>query len=382
MDSTNLNLIKDFCTDFFSEKRSAVLWGYGKLCREILNNFKTNLPDLHIEAIIDNNSDNKKIVSGIPVVNPSQIDLTNKKILITTSSYYDEIKADLEKQGMKENVDFCDIRTFISGASWFKNQKVVLTKLIISITTACTLNCKHCSMYMPFHKKNTIMYSFEEVKQQIDLLFKYVDNVMELVVIGGEPFLNKDLSRIIEYMQVNYSDHFNTLNIITNGTIIPDKQLIETLKYQNVVVNISNYYVNEGYINKFNQVKSLLEEHQIRISVNNELEWKDFSFPYEGLHLSDEDAYINMNKCDPYCRGFNDSKFYFCHFVWSADKAGIFKEDAYDYVDFSSLSIDEKEKIVLMNLCYFNSGYNSLCRECGGFSNLNQKIIKAGQQSL
>lgn len=80
-----------------------------------------------------------------------------------------------------------------------------------------------------------------------------------------------------------------------------------------------------------------------------------------------------------FSEAFNDSKFYFCHLVWSSDKAGISKEQPDDYRPEQNQGAVCKESIVLMNMCCFDNTYNSLCKDCG-CSNLNQKYIKTGEQ--
>ncbi len=356
-------------------EKNIVLWGYGQTCRYFLDEFKEHLS---IEAIIDNDiSKNGTVVNGIPIVHPDHIDLHDKKIVVTT--YYEDICSQLEKEGLKEYTDFCDIRTFICGKSWFENNQVVINELHIAITTGCTLNCKYCNMYMPFHKKVTT-YSFEEIKCQIDLIFKFIDRIVKLVLLGGEPLINRELSEVIEYLQSSYSGKFDKIEIITNGTIVPNESLISVLKAPDIVVTMSNYDLNDTYRNKFTDIRNILDENGIITAVNKDLRWKDFSFPYSNLNLPDEQAYKNMHKCNPVFRGFNDSKFYFCHLVWSSDKAGISKEQPDDYIDLSKSGPSAKESIVLMNMCCFDNTYNSLCKDCGGCSNLNQKYIKTGEQ--
>ena len=354
------------------------LWGYGQMGKIYLNALRNQYD---IKCIIDNDlSKNGLNDKGIPVVHPDLTYIRNQKIVITT--YYDQIKEQLTKQGLKEYVDFCDVRTFISCISWFERKEIVLSKLHISITTACTLNCKYCNMYTPFHKKAPIMYSFEQIKEQLDSLFGVVNKVIRLVLLGGEPLLNRDLYKVIDYLQSKYSKQFDMLEIVTNGTIIPDKSLIKALQHPNILVSMSDYNLSQSYKDEFLKVKDSLTGNDINIMVNANLEWKDFSFPYSNLNLSDEQAYINMNKCNPPFRGFNDFKFYFCHIVWSADKAGIYKEKPTDYINFSTLTTEEKEKIVLMNICCFDNCYNSLCNACGGCSDLNNKFISTGEQAL
>ena len=357
--------------------KKIALWGYGKTCRTILKNFKTST---EVECIIDNDKEkNGTVVNETPVIHPDYINLHEKKIVVTT--YYNEISKQLKNAGLVENVDFCDIRNFLSLKDWYKNKKVCLYELHMAITTACTLNCKYCNMYMPFHKKHAIIYTFEEIKEQIDCLFTYVDRIVRLVLLGGEPLINKDIDKIINYLYEKYHNRFDILTITTNGTIIPNEDTIDAIKKSNTVISISDYNLNDSYSEKLINLKNILDQNRIESTINKSLEWKDFSFPYNPLNLSEKQSYINMNKCNPIFRGFNDNKFYFCHIVWSADKAGLFKEQPTDFINFLEPSECIKEKIVMMdNCCYEDYKFNALCQKCGGCSELNQKFISVGEQ--
>ena len=356
------------------------LWGYGKNCKNHLDYLKSKV---RIAGIIDNDRTKTGTRNdGILVVHPENIDLKGKKIVVTApSSGYEEICEQLTALGFEEYIDFCNVMLFISARAWFVENKVVLSKVHISITTACTLNCKYCNMYMPFHKGNVITYSFEQVKEQIDALFTKVDKVINLDLLGGEPLINKELPKIVTYIYSQYYDRVNTVSIVTNGTIMPSKELMDVIRRHAVRVNMSNYRLDGQYNTKFIEIKNMLEERSIKVLIDESLQWKDFSFPYESLELSDEQAYENMCKCNPIFKGFNDYKFYFCHLVWSANKAGIYKEQQQDYIDFRQQDDNIREKIFMMNICCFEDNYVSLCKYCGGCSNMNQKYISVGEQA-
>lgn len=353
-----------------------VLWGYGKNCMLHIEEIKK---DYAVEAIVDND-ENKDgtITDGIPVMLPQKIELRHKKIVITT--HYEEISAQLKREGFEEYVDFCDMRILVSAGSWYQYGKVVLSEVHIAVTTACTLNCKYCNMYMPFHKNHILTLKPEEVKEQIQLLFTYVDRVSNLILIGGETLLYQELDQVIRYICECYRQRVGNIEIVTNGTVLPKAPLLEVLKENQVLVSMSNYQLNAKYQEKFEQVKQLFAQNGVKSYSNADLQWKDFAFPYRKLNLSDAQAYENMNLCNPVFRGFNDSKLYFCHLVWSANKAGIYQEQDTDYIDFRKITAENREEIVLFHLCCRDSGYVSLCKDCGGCSNRNQSYIPVGEQ--
>jgi hypothetical protein len=236
-------------------------------------------------------------------------------------------------------------------------------------------------MFMPFYKKKCYNISYNDILKDFETLFKYVDKISKLVLLGGEPMLHKEFTQIIEFLFNTYSEKFDVLTIITNGTVLPKDELIDVCKrYKNIIISISDYNLNNSYSVKLNKVESCFEKNGIKVERYKNLEWKDFVFPYDKINLSNEEAYINMNKCNPMFRGYNDSKFYFCHIVWSANKAGLHKEQPHDYVDFSQVNENTREKVVMMNICCFDDKYISLCKDCAGCSYLNQRYIPVAEQ--
>ena len=79
--------------------------------------------------------------------------------------------------------------------------KVSIPILVYVVTTRCTLNCKYCNSFMPAFTKETHLapVSFEQFKEDMDKLLKSVDKIHVFQFIGGEPFLAKDLPKMIEY---------------------------------------------------------------------------------------------------------------------------------------------------------------------------------------
>ena len=354
------------------------LWGGGRNCRSHLAEISE---EIEIEGIIDRDSLKEgTTIEGIPVILPYIDTLTNKKIVITT--HYGEVSRDLKNAGMEEYIDFCDLRLFLTARAWYRRRQVVLSEVHIAVTTRCTLNCKHCNMYIPFHKGHEMSISIADLKDQLRLLFSHVDRIINLVLIGGEPLLYEDLHLAVEYIGSYYSDRVRNIEIVTNGTVVPQTELLEVLHKYDVLVSMSDYHLNSAYSKRFHEIERLFLRSNIRVNINQELQWKDFSFPYTRLCLPDDIAYKNMELCDPSFRGYNDSKLYFCHLVWSADRAGIFQEKNTDYIDLASLSADDHEKVVMLNVCCHDEGYVSLCKDCGGCSSMNQKLIPAGRQTV
>ena len=62
----------------------------------------------------------------------------------------------------------------------------------IVITEKCSMKCVDCSNLMQFFEK-PINYKIEDMTEAIDLICSYAHEIYEFRVIGGEPFMNKDI---------------------------------------------------------------------------------------------------------------------------------------------------------------------------------------------
>ena len=77
-----------------------------------------------------------------------------------------------------------------SGALNIKN-------LDVQVTERCSLKCAHCSNLMQFYEK--------PVNEDLTLLFSALDRFMECVdkiyefrVLGGDPFMNKEMHKVVD----------------------------------------------------------------------------------------------------------------------------------------------------------------------------------------
>lgn len=361
------------------------LYGIGLVADRFIDKL---VKDFHIPYIIDRKKAGKEYKS-IPIIKLEEalkkIEQCKVKIVVLTSQrVYEEIKRSLENTGLIEFEDFCRVEQFV--AEWYlknKNQLNVI-QLNTAVTTWCTLNCEKCNMFMPYYKAvDRKHYKFEEMKEDIDTVLKFVDYIFSYSFLGGEPFLNSDLSRIITYVGENYSDRVGKLGVTTNGTIIPDQNTLEQLKKYNVSVSISDYTKNVPYEEKIEKLVCVLDQWEISYIRNEMTEWKDFGFPEKPFHWGKNKVKEHMQCCAPLFHGINDKKIYYCHIIWSAEKAGLYTVPEEDYIDLDKLNADDisdRMKVVCYCTKGCERGFLGLCMLCGGCGEDNNEIIDAGIQ--
>ena len=73
----------------------------------------------------------------------------------------------------------------------------------------------------------------------LDKFMSCLDSLYEFRVLGGDPFMNKELHKTIEKLK----SYKNAQNIVvyTNATIIPKNENFECLKDDKITIEITNY---------------------------------------------------------------------------------------------------------------------------------------------
>lgn len=348
------------------------VFGYGHVCKNSVDKVKKFSK---IRYILDHNPALEgESYKGTEIRCFSEKYL-NEKILIST--HYKEIKEELEAYGLREDVDFCAIEKYIIIMEWYGFNRVYINEVHMSITTRCTLNCHNCNMFMPEYQE-PFHIEIEKLKGDIDALFKKVDEISTLALLGGEPLVYPKLIELLDYVNVNYGKNIGIIELVTNGTIIPSDDMLASLKRSGVFFRISDYSDAIHYHDKLKQLKKKLEAFDIPYYVNSSLNWLDFGFPNKPLRIPDEKVYQHMLDCAPVFKGLNDKKLYYCHIVWSADKCGIYKEEETDYIN---LLKDSGQKIVNYVLGIMEKPV-SLCKFCAGCSSDNHNVIPVGEQRV
>lgn len=100
------------------------------------------------------------------------------------------------------------------------------------ITLACNLNCARCGTHVPYAKNSRALaghFSIEYLQKVLDRYFKIVTHVWKFTIAGGEPLLHPDLPEFLNMLQP-YAAQIDVVEIITNGTILPNEKLIQAAK--------------------------------------------------------------------------------------------------------------------------------------------------------
>ena len=361
-----------------------VVFGFGRQGKKM---YPTLNRDFDIVAIVDNSSKKQgKQVDGHTILSFDQAVsfLRKYKIIVTTSQYYYQtIRGQLQAIGLVENIDFVMYQQFVTEWYYKFRDQINVLKTDISLTTLCTLNCENCMQFLPYWKEGRRKEnSLEKIKEDVDTYFKCVDYLLDLDVVGGEPFLYRNLKDFIIYIGENYRERIGYVGFITNGMIVPRDDIFELLRKYSMDVSISDYSEDIEYKHKIDLLCEKLEEYKISYMRNKHIDWFDFGFPKDLYHYEGEDAVRHMQCCNSIEHILDDKKLFYCGLEWSAQKGGLYPVEEKAYVDLEKIEKGEvkRKSILEMIMANIEGGCMEFCKVCGGLGIDNNNRVETAKQ--
>lgn len=366
-------------TEDWNGIQSIVLYGagiVGGICKSLFEHV-----DLEIPFVIDQDKAKQKTLwRGIPIISFEEVGskIRGQKIVVMAGhTAYGKITEFLNQHGLEEFRDFCNVGHFMSEWLWSAKRMNCVFHVDMTITTKCTLNCRHCNLFIPYHKEH-VNFSFEEMKRDIDLFFERIDFVTYFGLIGGETFLNPDLQKCIVYLGENYREKIGRITVVTNGTILPTESLLKTIKKYEMYLSISDYTNVVPYEKKMAQLIEKAEEYKLDYFRNPAIVWTDFGFPEFPVKRSPKQLEEHLKSCRPNWNALHGGKFYYCNVSWCAEQSGHFRLSPEDYIEMEQ--IDPGDKAACRRIVELSRGTSTFCKICGGCGKDNTNYVPTGAQ--
>ena len=400
----NIHNLKNYFDKWNLENQSFVLFGASKECIQLIRTIKLILPeyDFKIKYLVDISKEaqgnNIKLYDINKAAYKSEIktdiladktfeiksfeeylrDEDQSKIIITSDAYYNKIKDLLLENNKLEDVDFTKYRKVAGIWPLFLKNQVHIWRVDILLTEKCTLNCTFCNMYMPHYKKPKHK-DLEKIKEDIDILFKKVDFISTLHLVGGEPFLYPNHKEVFEYIGENYRDKIDNVLITSNGTLVPKPEVLDIIKKNKFLVSISDYTDGINYGRRFNIFLDKLNEKKINYFTRKDILWSDFGDPRISKYknYTDEKMIEHFNKCVAPYRGLSNKKLYFCHLNTSAVLSEVLEDNPNDYINLENIT---PEELIKFDIGFIKKGYLTFCKNCNGcYSGIEVPVSPADQ---
>lgn len=235
-----------------------------------------------------------------------------------------------------------------------KGQYLYVKQVELVLTTKCTLKCKECANLMQYYDRP---YDIEvdSICQSIKNLLKKVDEIDTVVLVGGEPLLYKNLDSVVEELIIN--SKIKSIDIYTNGSIIPEEKVFNVLRSPKCKIIISDY----GKISR--KKYDLAKECETR-KIRYHLKYKDLHWGYVGnmdcRNRNIRQLKMQFRKCSNPCRSILNGKLFYCPRASHGDDLGYVSTKKGEYVDLfnSDVGIEDIMKIL------YSSHYFTACNYC------------------
>lgn len=307
-------------------------------------------------------------------------------IVATYDKNAESITEQLKTQGLRQGRDFWQHQDFLERVLpvilVYKFNKSYIDLAQITVTERCTLKCRKCAHACYAVDSTSEDLDFEMVKKSADSFFAKVDYCREFVLLGGEPLLYERLAEAILYVGEKYRKQIRTFAITTNGTIVPNKEILNACKKYNVLFQISNYSRQIPRLKVvYEKLTKILEENNVSYVLGDEeIQWVDLGFEYLNRQESESELIRVFNTCKTPCREVRENRLYYCVMARSVSDNLQFHVGHDDFLDLDELSGDNyKKELMEFNLGYSKKGYLDMCRHCHG-RDAYQHLIPAGEQ--
>ncbi len=227
--------------------------------------------------------------------------------------------------------------------------KFFIPRLVIPITSKCTLRCEKCNNLIPMYKHPTIT-PVESVVADIMTFLEKVDAIVTIELIGGEPFIHPQLKNIVKVLAEQKK--IFEVEITTNGTIMPTADLLDYLENNKITVCLSEYSCVDSTI-----FQDAIQRKNIRLEVFRDNVWIDSG----GIHKRDRDEDEQIRyfaKCDAsyMCKTLSNGKLYTCPRSLSLYDLGICSDEE------GYLSIEDSDKNDIK--AFFTKIWDPSCEYC------------------
>lgn len=256
-----------------------------------------------------------------------------------------------------------------------------LRRTTFVVTQKCTLKCKLCLAFMPYYD-NPVNTTQKEAEKIIDNYFRLVEKVGIFSVTGGEPLINPDLVPIMEYV-LKYEEQIeNSIDIVTNGTIMFSDELLDLLQNHRNKLRIILSDYGESLSTKIKAIENVLKEKEITYRVQNYAAGSD-NWTYNGwvdftdhsLKHFTENELIQQGKRCIFRQGhywvINNGELHPCSRQFWRMHQGIIPIDEEWYIDLIRLENVEagrerirklEDAVYLKSCAYCNGVYNGIER--------------------
>jgi organic radical activating enzyme len=232
----------------------------------------------------------------------------------------------------------CFVRVLFGRAFARARGKADIPYIDCVVTTKCTLRCRKCANLMQYYESPDTPQATQIITDLADLL-KDVHFIRCVGLLGGEPLLAPGLDEIVNFLAADR--RVGSIQIITNGTLLPGPSLLSALCCKKVSVVISDYGASS---NRLDELTALLSQNGIRFTALRALRWRDYGEPVPHGRTDRVLCRIMGNCRAMHCRTLLNGELHLCPRSAHGKNLGLFNASG-DFVDIRNGSPENARKI-------------------------------------
>jgi MoaA/NifB/PqqE/SkfB family radical SAM enzyme len=245
--------------------------------------------------------------------------------------------------------------------------------LDVQVTERCTMKCIDCSNLMQYYEKpiNSDQFILES---SLEKILSAVDKINELRILGGEPFLYKNLSNLLDIIK-NYNN-IDKIIIYTNATFVPNNEIIKSIMNdKRILVEITNYL---EYSKAKDKLIDVFKELKIDFISHLPQNWTDSARIINTNRKADELTDLFEKCCVNDILTLLHGKIYHCPFSANAHNLKAIPTSDSDYILIEkNISVHElKNKL---KKYYFGRKFLTACKYCLGRDYTQVQVVPAIQ---
>lgn len=228
------------------------------------------------------------------------------------------------------------------------------------ITERCSMKCRDCSNLMQYYREPQ-NFSASEIKLWLEKFTKYVDEICEVRLIGGEPFMNKQIDDITQIFIDEPKIKFITF--YSNGTIMPSEKTWEIISNPKVGFSLTDYGDKSKNLAK---ILCEIKERGIAYDVHPCGKWTKCSDIFPRRRNEEQLKQVYDECCGKNLTTLLKGRLYKCPFMANAMNLRAIPYNDNDCINPDKLAYcstqDAKAKIKE----YLNRGIYASCDYCSG----------------
>jgi len=246
-----------------------------------------------------------------------------------------------------------------------QQNRLDIARLVVVMGTKCSLRCKECNNLMP-HFRPQYDLDKDTIIKSLKTFLTVTDSLLKCELIGGEPFLSKNLESVLPFLLEQKK--VKQVEITTNGTILPKKELLPWLTNSKLLVRISDY----GELVEQDKCIDFLQNNSVNYEILDGGMWiSPGNVEKRGRSKEELRQYYEACFSGYYCKTLFGDKIFSCARAASLYQLGYMKEPEYLEID-ERLDADKIKEFMLRD-------YSEACDYCD-MTCENRKLVMPAEQ--